>query len=198
MRNLTLLANVSIAVIILILAFGGKTAAGILNGTVINDFNYEPVPDVEVTVFQVDSTLAGIDTTDTDGTYSLTLNIGSHYAIYTKQNYADTTISDIPITPDTITIDLTLRFLQNCIYVAGDVNNDGVFNGFDMTYLYAWLKGGPPPPYSCECTPGRIWWVALEANGSCNFNGLDITFLLGHFPNGVIEIMPCPDCPPVE
>ncbi|UCC78916.1 MAG: carboxypeptidase regulatory-like domain-containing protein [Candidatus Zixiibacteriota bacterium] len=184
-----------------IILFPVSAFSGALTGTVIDNVIFNPVPDVEVSVFQSDSTLAGTDTTDINGIYALTLDAGEYYAFFSKQNYADTTISGIIIVPqDTTVIDLTFRFLQNCDYVPGDANNDGVFNGYDITFLIAWLKGGPPPPYSCECRPGWIWWPAVDYNCSCsNPNGLDITFIIAYFKGGHGQLAcPCPDCPPIN
>ncbi|UCC80298.1 MAG: hypothetical protein JSW64_02755 [Candidatus Zixiibacteriota bacterium] len=80
-------------------------------------------------------------------------------------------------------------------YVTGDVNNSGAYDGLDIIYGVNYFKGGPPPPYECECTPGNIWHVAGDVNGSCNYNGLDITYGVAYFKGGPDPI-PCPDCPP--
>jgi len=82
-----------------------------------------------------------------------------------------------------------------CEYVVGDVNNSGIFNGIDVTYSVGYFKGGPVPPYSCECTPGNIWFVAGDVNGNCTFNGIDVTYMVTYFKGGPLPI-PCPDCPP--
>jgi hypothetical protein len=39
--------------------------------------------------------------------------------------------------------------------------------------------------------------VAGDVNGSCNYNGLDITYGVAYFKGGPDPI-PCADCPPVE
>jgi hypothetical protein len=82
-----------------------------------------------------------------------------------------------------------------CDYVVGDINDSGGLNGLDVTYGVAYFKGGPPPPYQCECTPGNTWYVSGDANASCSFNGLDITYLVSYFKGGATPI-PCGDCPP--
>lgn len=84
-----------------------------------------------------------------------------------------------------------------CEYVVGDVNSSGDFNGLDVTFGVSYFKGGAPPPYECECTPGNTWFVAGDVNGSCNYNGLDITFAVAYFKGGAAPV-PCADCPPVE
>ena len=182
-----------------ILSFGGLAFSGTLTGTVIDNFYFNPVPDVEVTVFQSDSVLAGTDTTDMNGAYALTLNAGEYYAVFSKVNYADTTIPDITITPEGTTIvDLTFSFIPNCHYVVGDVNGSWNLNGLDVTYGVSYFEGGPLPINClCECTPGRVWYVCGDANGSCTYNGLDITYLITIYQGGP-WVIPCPDCPPVE
>ncbi len=82
-----------------------------------------------------------------------------------------------------------------CSYVVGDIGANGIFNGLDVTYGVSYFKGGPPPAYSCECTPGNIWYVSGDVNASCSFNGLDITYMVAYFKGGPLPV-PCPDCPP--
>ncbi len=84
-----------------------------------------------------------------------------------------------------------------CDYIVGDVNNNGSFNGLDVTYGVAYFKGGPPPLYECECTPGNTWYVAGDVNASCSYNGLDITYAVSYFKGGPPP-HPCPDCPPAR
>jgi hypothetical protein len=81
-----------------------------------------------------------------------------------------------------------------CQYVTGDANNSGTFTGQDVTYSVRFFKGGNPPPYSCECTPGHTWYVAGDVNGSCTFTGQDVTYMVRHFKNGDPP-MSCADCP---
>ncbi|UCC79458.1 MAG: hypothetical protein JSW64_14515 [Candidatus Zixiibacteriota bacterium] len=80
-------------------------------------------------------------------------------------------------------------------YVVGDVNGSGNYDGLDVTFGVNFFKGGPPPPYECECTPGNVWFIAGDVNGSCSYNGLDITYGVGYFKGGDTPI-PCGDCPP--
>jgi hypothetical protein len=80
-------------------------------------------------------------------------------------------------------------------YVVGDANGSGTFTGLDVTYSVRFFKGGPLPPYSCECPPGHTWYVSGDVNGSCTFTGLDITYMVRYFKGGPAPI-PCPDCPP--
>jgi len=82
-----------------------------------------------------------------------------------------------------------------CDYVVGDVNNSGDYNGLDITYSVNFLKGGPAPPYECECVPGDTWYVAGDVNNSCNFNGLDVTYGVTYLKGGPAPV-PCVDCPP--
>ncbi len=92
----------------------------------------------------------------------------------------------------------TLSEAPGCQYVIGDANDNDQFNGLDVTYSVAYFKGGPPPPYSCECPPGsgNSWYVAGDVNASCEFNGLDVTYMVSYFKGGP-DCQPCPDCPPL-
>jgi hypothetical protein len=83
-----------------------------------------------------------------------------------------------------------------CHYVVGDANHSGVFNGIDVTYSVGYFKGGPPPPYSCDCPPHGMFYAEGDVNGSCVFNGIDVTYMVSYFKGGPLPI-PCPDCPPV-
>ncbi|HBZ00660.1 MAG TPA: hypothetical protein DEO84_04975 [candidate division Zixibacteria bacterium] len=84
-----------------------------------------------------------------------------------------------------------------CHYIPGDVNGPNSFTGLDITYMVRFFKGGPHPPYSCECPAGsgNTWYVSGDINGSCSFTGLDITYGVRYFKGGPSPI-PCPSCPP--
>ncbi len=82
-----------------------------------------------------------------------------------------------------------------CVYAVGDVNGSNNFNGLDITYGVAYLKGGNPPVYECECTSGNIWFVSGDINASCSYNGLDVTYGVNYLKGGP-GLNPCADCPP--
>ncbi len=89
----------------------------------------------------------------------------------------------------------SLTLAPVCEYVVGDINGSNSLNGIDVTYGVTYFKGGPIPPYSCECAAGNTWYVAGDVNASCSFNGLDITYLVTYFKGGPLP-RPCADCPP--
>jgi len=95
----------------------------------------------------------------------------------------------------TVPVTLTVVGGEGCDYVIGDINDNDIFNGLDVTYMVRYLKGGPPPPYSCECPVGNTWFVAGDVNGSCTFNGIDVTRAVLYFKGGPLPI-PCATCPP--
>lgn len=81
-----------------------------------------------------------------------------------------------------------------CEYAVGDVNWSGSFNGLDITYGVAYLKGGNPP--LCEpCALCPDWYYCGDVNASCSYNGLDITYGVSYLKGGP-ALMPCDDCPP--
>jgi hypothetical protein len=98
---------------------------------------------------------------------------------------------DTPVIPVTVIVGGG----TGCDYVVGDINGSGSLNGLDVTYAVAYFKGGPPPPFECDCPPHGTWYVAGDANASCSFNGLDVTYLVSYFKGGSSPI-PCADCPP--
>ena len=141
-----------------------------------------------------------IDTTAADGSFLIdSVNMNYHNLTITHDDYNDTAFYDIYIPiHDTTEFYVQLSDWAGCDYVVGDANNNGVFNGLDVVYGVAYLKGGPPPPFECECPPTGTWFVAGDVNSSCSYNGLDITFAVLYFKGGTPEISPCPYCPPIE
>jgi len=82
-----------------------------------------------------------------------------------------------------------------CDYVVGDVNGSGNYNGLDVTYGVAFLKGGNAP----QCDPCPLcpdWSYCGDVNGSCNYNGLDITYGVAYLKGGSAPVA-CGDCPPI-
>ena len=84
-----------------------------------------------------------------------------------------------------------------CDYVVGDANDNGAFNGLDVSYSVSYFKGGPPPPYSCDCPPHGSWYVGGDVNATCSFNGLDVTYMVSYFKGGPPPY-PCADCLPAR
>ena len=85
-----------------------------------------------------------------------------------------------------------------CDYIVGDVNNSDSFNGLDIIYSVAYLKGGPDPlcPLgSCPIPPCNTYFFCGDVNGSCSYNGLDITYGVVYLKGGA-ALIPCDDCPP--
>jgi hypothetical protein len=146
-------------------------------------------------VFDQDDNLVETVYTNETGDYEFVLEAGLYSATYSKEDFSDTTITGIQIESDeTLDLSFTFYFLTDCYYTMGDGNNNGHFNGLDIVYTMAWLKGGPAPIH-CQCTPGNIWPTSLDFNGSCNFNGLDILYVINYFKGGPAPTY-CTDCPP--
>ncbi len=138
------------------------------------------------------------DTTDSGGRYLLAnLPAISVDIEASKEGYNPGTIYGIEVvSSETTQVNLILAPEgTSCVYVVGDANGNGSFNGLDVTYSVAYFKGGTPPPYTCECTPGNTWFVAGDVNNSCSFNGLDVTYMVAYFKGGPVP-HPCADCPP--
>ncbi|OGC92095.1 MAG: hypothetical protein A2W25_17170 [candidate division Zixibacteria bacterium RBG_16_53_22] len=84
----------------------------------------------------------------------------------------------------------------NCSYIPGDINNSGEANGIDVTYGVSYLKGGSPPPYSCDCPPHGVFYICGDVNGNCSFNGIDITYYVAYLKGMQPALIYCEDCPP--
>jgi|GEM_PF-2843896 len=172
---------------------------GFLNGYVIDNWYFNPVFEVEVSVYDHNNTLVAADTTDEYGFYAFILNPGIYSTLYTKFSYLDSTISDIVISPnDTAQVNVILTFQHQCYYYVGDVNGSWSYNGLDVTYSLSYFKGGSYPiDCLCECTPGDWWYVCCDVNGDCRCDGLDITYGIAYHKGGPPPT-PCPDCPPIS
>ncbi|OGC91065.1 MAG: hypothetical protein A2W25_13995 [candidate division Zixibacteria bacterium RBG_16_53_22] len=88
-----------------------------------------------------------------------------------------------------------------CSYVPGDINGNGSSNGIDVVYGVIYLKGGDPPPDSCDCRPDvptYPFYGAGDVNGSCTFNGIDITYFVAYLKGLQPALEYCPDCPPAR
>jgi uncharacterized repeat protein (TIGR01451 family) len=99
-----------------------------------------------------------------------------------------------PVITDTVSNQIANH--SNCTYVVGDANGVGGFTGLDVIYSVRYFKGGPHPPFTCDCPPYGTWYVAGDVNASCSFTGLDITKMVRHFKYYDL-VYPCPDCPPM-
>jgi hypothetical protein len=91
----------------------------------------------------------------------------------------------------------TAAFAQHpCPYVPGDINSNGQVNGIDILYFINWVRGGPPPPDSCDCPPMPFpFYAAADVNGNCAVNGIDVTYLVSYLKGGA-PIRFCNLCPP--
>jgi hypothetical protein len=108
--------------------------------------------------------------------------------------------STTPLT-GTLFLDAEISLLSyasgsGCPYLPGDINGVPPANGIDVTYAVAYLKGGNPPPVSCDMCPQPLY-AAMDVNGSCNTNGIDITYFVS-FLKGGPPLRYCPDCPPAR
>jgi hypothetical protein len=86
-----------------------------------------------------------------------------------------------------------------CVFLPGDANGNGIYNGLDATFSINYLKGlGIEPPYSCDCDPFGIIYSAADANGSCSFNGVDVTYSINYLKGYGPPPISCAECQPVN
>ena len=139
------------------------------------------------------------DTTGPEGMYLMPeMQLGIYDIEASKDGYISQTQYDVEVIADQTTyVNFQLVLEQPpCNYIPGDINGNGQANGLDVVYGVNYLKGGPPPPDSCDCQPHGMLYVAGDVNGNCQFNGIDITYLVNHFkiwPSP--SLLYCPDCP---
>ncbi|HBC47317.1 MAG TPA: hypothetical protein DCZ43_09750 [candidate division Zixibacteria bacterium] len=169
-------------------------------GIVYNGDNTTPLANVIITTHDATEYVVGIDTSNAAGMWDIDLPGGTYHEHLTKLGYYDGLISDIAVAGGVPTaVNFNMQLLPvGCHYIVGDANGSNIFTGLDVTYCVRYFKGGPPPPYTCECPPGggNFWYVAGDVNGSCSFTGLDITYMVRYFKGGATPI-PCASCPPI-
>jgi hypothetical protein len=95
----------------------------------------------------------------------------------------------------TIPVTFNVGLVGGCQYVIGDINHNGIANGIDVVYGVGYFKGGPEPPFICDCPPNGLLYAEGDVNGNCAFNGIDITFYVGYLKGGPV-LRSCQDCPP--
>jgi hypothetical protein len=82
-----------------------------------------------------------------------------------------------------------------CTVRPGDSNNDGTFNGIDVSYSVNYLKGqGTAPPRACNCSQFGEIFAGADANGNCAFNGLDVTYSVNYLKGIGQEPQRCISC----
>ncbi|MCP4583191.1 MAG: S8 family serine peptidase [candidate division Zixibacteria bacterium] len=119
----------------------------------------------------------------TQGTYGGIINVAS--------NDPDEGSIDISVV-------LNVVIQSSCDYIPGDINNDGLVIGSDVTYGVRYFASGPPPPDSCELGDATWLYVAGDVNGSCTFIGSDITRMVNYF-RGDVEVLDwCAEVPPAN
>lgn len=86
-----------------------------------------------------------------------------------------------------------------CVYIIGDSNGNGSFNGIDVTYSVNYLKGiGGEPVNICDCGEYGSIYAAADINGNCVFNGLDVTYGVNYLKGIGPAPSACPACPPAN
>lgn len=89
----------------------------------------------------------------------------------------------------------------SCVYIPGDINNNGQANGVDVSYGVNYFKGfGEEPPVLCPDCPeaGQGLFGAGDVNGNCQFNGVDISYFVNYLKGIGPEPIYCQNCPPAR
>lgn len=172
-----------------ILKIAGPTLYGSIDGYITDDVERAPIENVHVVAGQSECWSAP------DGYYDLRdLPVELYDVSFSHPGYRDTVVTGVAVTPgNTTELDVQMSS-PGCDYAVGDVNGSSNYNGLDITYGVAFLKGGSEP--LCDLCPlCPDWFYCGDVNGSCNYNGLDITYGVAYFKGGADPI-PCGECPP--
>jgi uncharacterized repeat protein (TIGR01451 family) len=111
----------------------------------------------------------------------------------------------------TNTVSNQIAMAPPCAYVPGEMNGIGGPNGIDVVYGVNFLKGGAPP--TIECNPPCLTYInpqppyqqlplpdpfyaAMDVNGNCAANGIDITYFVNFLKGIQPALLYCADCPP--
>jgi hypothetical protein len=172
---------------------------GIIQGIAYNVDGVTSLPNVHVVTYDAGNVVVDDQVSNAVGIWSVALAPGTYHEHLTKTGFIPADISNIIVTVGSTTnvsFNMQLNTQGGCHYKIGDANASGTFTGLDVTYSVRYFKGGPHPPYICECTPGNTWYVSGDVNGSCTFSGLDVTYMVRYFKGGAAPIC-CASCPPV-
>ncbi|HBC46890.1 MAG TPA: hypothetical protein DCZ43_07585, partial [candidate division Zixibacteria bacterium] len=170
---------------------------GTIAGVAYNVAPPTVLPNVHVVTYDAGNVVVDDQISGALGTWTVNLPSGTYHEHLSKTGFQDTVINNIVVTSgntSNVSANMQLQGGVGCHYVIGDANGSATFTGLDVTYSVRYFKGGPHPPYSCECTPGNTWYVSGDVNGSCTFSGLDVTYMVRYFKGGAGPIA-CPSCP---
>jgi hypothetical protein len=188
---------VSAAIILFLGIAPCAKANGVIDVITANTDGITPQPNVHIQTYDSLNALVADGYSDMLGRYLVSITPGIYREHFSKIGFPDLDFSNINVAENETThVRIVIGFWIPCHYVVGDVNGSGILTGLDVTYSIRYFKGGPHPPYSCECTPGYTWYISGDVNGSCTFDGLDVTYMVRYFKGGSPP-MPCPSCPPV-
>ncbi|UCE67555.1 MAG: carboxypeptidase regulatory-like domain-containing protein [Candidatus Zixiibacteriota bacterium] len=94
--------------------------------------------------------------TDENGYYQFAIDAGTYGLSFSHPDYNDTTCAGLVVTRGDTTIMNMQLVLSGYEYVVGDINGSDSYNGLDITYGVAYLKGGDAPVPCADCPPSGI------------------------------------------
>jgi photosystem II stability/assembly factor-like uncharacterized protein len=158
----------------------GSDSVGAITGIVVNEFA-EPLHGAIISV----NGLSVSDTSDADGEYVLGNLMPGYFRLNCSHpDYRDTFYVGIGVTANNTT-EYDVRLNWHCIYLFGDINDDGTIGGADVTFGVRYFRGiNGPLDDSCyhDSIAGNGYlYVAGDVNGNCEFRGSDITRLVAYF-----------------
>ena len=139
------------------------------------------------------------DSSDSDGNYLIPELIPCLTTFrFQCHGYMDSVVASVIIIANETTY-LNVALRPGCIYIPGDANSSGEFNGLDVGYSINYFKGiGSAPADTCACPGHGIIYSAGDANGNCVYNGLDITYSVNYLKGIGPAPRGCGDCSPAN
>ncbi len=143
---------------------GAGPGTGTIAGHVVQQDGTTPIADVTIQTFNSSDVLVASNTSGSLGEYEVTLDPGTYREVFHKTGYVDTTITGIVVvagSPTPVLVAMRTSSGGNCVYIRGDINNNGAANGIDVVYGVNYFKGSSAaarplryvPPGSARSTP---------------------------------------------
>ncbi len=84
---------------------------------------------------------------------------------------------------------------DDCNFVNGDANGDGIVDPLDIVYAVSLLKNPDLlPAAGCGCVSDELRFPAADVDGNCAFNALDIAYYQAYLRGEGPAPIACPDC----
>lgn len=149
---------------------GDCGSIGVIIGTVVDSLTGDPLDSALAVATSSGGAVIRRDSTNSNGDYELTIPWAPDVADidFLCNGYRDTTIYNVPFFPSDTTLLDTVKMSSGCIYIPGDVDNNGVaLEIADVSAIICYYRGECLPPLECFCQDAGRIYVTADPNGSC-------------------------------